>query len=126
MRGVAEKANEKLNEVAGVGNAENKSLEARDALVVFKTALGDKASGEKLDAVGLRSAGLAAAATNMRQFVAAMWKFGLGLGTFASGTEDMKMEAASKLSPTLMRPIASEREEEVGAPIRNTPFSRQC
>ena len=79
-----------LQKTAGDGSAaENKSLEARDALAVFKTALGDKASGEKLDAVGLRSAGLAAAATNMRQFVAAMWKSGLGLGTFASGTQDI-------------------------------------
>ena len=38
----------------------------------FKTAFGDKASGEVFDTVGLRFAGLAAASTNMRQLDAAM------------------------------------------------------
>ena len=44
------------------------------------------------------SAGLAAAATNMRQFDEAMWKSELGLGPLASVTEDIrvKMEVASK------------------------------
>ena len=44
------------------------------------------------------SARLAAAATDMRQFVEAMWKSELGLGPFASVTEDIsaKMEVSSK------------------------------
>ena len=70
--GVAEKAYNTLQKAAGDGNAAgNRIREAGDALAIFKTALGDNASGEGFDAGGLHSAGLAAAATNMRQFVAA-------------------------------------------------------
>ena len=45
--------------------------------------------------------------TDMRQFVAAMWKSVLGLGPLASVTEDIrvKMEVAAK-------PVAKEFEEE--------------
>ena len=72
-RGVAEKAYRTLQKAAGDGNAaENKILEAKDVLAIFKTVLGDKASGEEFDTVGLHFDGLAAAATNMRRFVAAM------------------------------------------------------
>ena len=48
--------------------------------------------------LGLHFAGLAVAATNMRQFDAAMWKFELGLGPFANVTDDIrvKLELASK------------------------------
>ena len=98
-RGVAEKAHKTLQKAAGDGNAaENKILVTKDALAIFKTALGDKASGEEFDTVGLHFAGFAAAATNIRQFVAAMWKSELGLGPFASVTEDIrvKIEVASK------------------------------
>ena len=96
-RGVVEKAYNTLQKAAGDGNAaENKILE--DALAIFKTALGDNASGEELDTEGLHFSGLATAATNMRQFDAAMCKSELGLGPFASVTEDIrvKMEVASK------------------------------
>ena len=56
-----------LQKAAGDGiAAEKKRLEAKVALAICKTALGDKVSGEELDAVGLRSAGLAAAAANLR------------------------------------------------------------
>ena len=98
-RGVAEKAYRTLQKAAGDGNAaENKILEAKDVLAIFKTALGDKASGEEFDTVGLHFAGLAVTATNMRQFDAAMWKSELGLGPFDSGTEDIRvmMEVAAK------------------------------
>ena len=37
--------------------AENKFVEAKDALAVFKTALGDKVSDEEFDTVGLHFAG---------------------------------------------------------------------
>ena len=48
--------------------------------------------------LGLHFAGLAASATNMRQFDAAMWKSELGLGPFANVTDDIrvKLEVASK------------------------------
>ena len=48
--------------------------------------------------LGLHFAGLAVAATNMRQFDAAMWKSELGLGPFANVTDDIrvKLEVASK------------------------------
>ena len=93
VRGAAEKAYKTLQKAAGDGNAaENKVLEAKVALAIFKTALGDKDSGEDFDTVGLHFAGLAAAATNMRQFDAAMWKSELGLGPFASGTEDIRVK----------------------------------
>ena len=72
-RGVVEKAYNALQKAAGDGNAaENKILE--DALAIFKTALGDNASGEDLDTEGLHLFGLATAATNVRQFDAAMCK----------------------------------------------------
>ena len=98
-RGVAEKAYKTLQKAAGDGNvAEKKTLEAKDVLVIFKTALGDKASGEEFDTVGLHFAGLAVTSTSMRQFDAAMWKSELGLGPFDSGTEDIRvmMEVAKK------------------------------
>ena len=96
-RVVAERAHKTLQKAAGDGNAaENKILVTKDALAIFKTALGDKASGEEFDTVGLHFAGFAAAATNMRKFDAAIWKS--GLGPFASVTEDIrvKIEVASK------------------------------
>ena len=58
-RGVAERAHKMLQKDAGNGNAaENKILVTKDALAIFKTALGDKASGEEFDTVGLHSLGL--------------------------------------------------------------------
>ena len=119
-RGVAEKAYKTLQKAAGDGNAaENKRLEAKDALAIFKTALGDKASGEEFDTVGLHFAGLAAAATNMRQFDAAMWKSELGLGPFASVTEDIcvKMEVASKPAEEI------EEEDTEGVDLYKGSFS---
>ena len=98
-RGVAERAHKTLQKAAGDDNAaESKILVTKDALAIFKTALGDKASGEEFDTVGLHFAGFAAAATNIRKFDAAMWKSELGLGPFASVTEDIrvKIEVASK------------------------------
>ena len=98
-RGVAEKAYRTLQKAAGDGNAaENMILEAKDVLSIFKTALGDKASGEEFDTVGLHFDGLAVTATNMRQFDAAMGKSELGMGPFDSGTEDIRvmMEVAAK------------------------------
>ena len=98
-RGVAGKACKSLQMAAGDGNAaENKRLEAQDALAIFKTALGDKANGEEFDTVGLHFAGLAAAATNIRQLDAATWMSELGLGPFVSVTKDIrvKIEVASK------------------------------
>ena len=92
-RGVAERAHKTQQKAAGDGNAaENKILVTKDALAIFKTALGDKASGEEFDTVGLHFAGFAAAATNIRKFDAAMWKSELGLGSFASVTEDIRVK----------------------------------
>ena len=42
--------------------------------------------------MGLHFAGFAAAATNIRKFDAAMWKSDLGLGPFASVTEDIRVK----------------------------------
>ena len=97
--GVEEKPYRTMQKAVGDGNAaENKILGAKDVSVIFKTALGDKASGEEFDTVGLHFAGLAVTVTNMRQFVAAMWKSELGLGPFDSGTEDIRglKEVAAK------------------------------
>ena len=94
-------------------------MEAKDALAIFKTALGDKASGEEFDTVVLHFAGLAAAATSMRQFDAAMWKSELGQGPFASVTEDIrvKMEVASKLAEEI------EEEDTEGVGLYKGSFS---
>ena len=49
-----------LRKATGDGNAaENKVLEAKDALATFKTALGDKVSDKEFDTVGLLFAGIA-------------------------------------------------------------------
>ena len=122
-RGDAEKAYKSLQKAAADGNAaENKFLETKDALAIFKTALGDKASGEEFDTVGLHFAGLAAAATNMKQFVAAMWKSESGLGPFASVTEDIrvKIEVASKPTEEI------EEEDTEGVDLYNGSFSLVC
>ena len=87
-----------LQKVSGDGNAaENKLFGGKDALSIFKTALGDRTSGEEFDTKDLYSARLVDAATDVRQFVEAMWKSELGLGPFASVTEDIrvKIEVAS-------------------------------
>ena len=123
VRGVAEKAYKTLQKAAGDGNAaENKFLEAKDALAVFKTALGDKDSGEEFDTVGLHFAELVAAATNMRQFVAAKWKSESGLGPFASVTEDIQVKFEVVLKP------AEEIEEEdtEGVDLYKGSFSLVC
>ena len=75
-------------------------------MAIFKTALGDKDSGEEFDTVGLHFAELAVTATNMRHFVAAMWKSELGLGSFASVTDDICLKSEVALKP------AEEFEEE--------------
>ena len=119
-RGVAEKAYKTLQRAAGDGDAaENKILEAKYALAIFKTALGDKASGEEFDTVGLHFDGLAAAATNMRKFDAAMWKSELGLGPFVSVTEDIrvKIEVASKPAEEI------EEEDTEGVDLYKGSFS---
>ena len=122
-RGVAERTYKTLQKAAGDGNAaENKILETKNALDIFKTALGDKASGEEFDTVGLHFAGFAAAATNMRQFVAAMWKSELGLGPFASVTEDIRamIEVASKPAEEI------EEEDTEGVDLYKGSFSLAC
>ena len=56
--------------------------------------------------LGLHFAGLVVAATNMRQFDAAMWKSELGLGPFANVTDDIRVKLAVASKP------AEEIEEE--------------
>jgi len=119
-RGVAEKAYKTLQKAAGDGDAaENKKLYPKDALDIFKSALGDKASGEEFDIVGLHFAGLAAAATNMRQFDEAMWKSELGMGPFVSVIEDIrvKMEVAAKPAEEI------EEEDTEGVDLYKGSFS---
>jgi len=119
-RGMAERAHRTLQKAAGDGaTAESKKLTTTDALAVFETALGDKAIGEEFDILGLHVAGLAAAATNMRQFDSAMWKSEIGLGPFASVTEDIreKMEVASKPAEEI------EEEDTEGVDLYKGAFS---
>ena len=88
-----------LQEVPGDGNAsENKFLEARMRCQSSRPLSATGPSGEEFDTEVLYSARLAAAATDMRQFVEAMWKSELGLGPFANVAEDInvKMEVPSK------------------------------
>jgi len=115
---MAERAYRTLQKAAGDG-AESKKLTTTDALAVFKTALGDEAIGEEFDILGLHIAGLAAAATNMRQFDSAMWKSEIGLGPFASVTEDIreKMEVASKPAEEI------EEEDTEGVDLYKGAFS---
>jgi len=98
-RNVAERAYKTLQKAAGNGEAsEKKNVEAKDALDIFKSALGDKASGEEFDLLSLHIAGLAAAAANMREFDSGLWQSEIGLGPFAPVVEEIraKMEVATK------------------------------
>mmetsp|Transcript_85261 Transcript_85261/g.241762 ORF Transcript_85261/g.241762 Transcript_85261/m.241762 type:complete len:1046 (-) Transcript_85261:483-3620(-) len=98
-RSVAERAYKTLQKAAGNGEAsEKKNIEAKDALDIFKSALGDKASGEEFDLLSLHIAGLAAAAANMREFDSGLWQSEIGLGPFAPVVEEIraKMEVATK------------------------------
>merc|ERR1719277_1426485 len=97
-RSMAEKALKTLQKAAE--GAEVKNVTPAEALAIFKSALGDKASGdEAFDAVATHIAALAATATNMRSFDTAAWKSDVGfLAPFESVIEDVraKMEVASK------------------------------
>jgi len=99
-RSMAEKAYKTLSKAAGDGSAsESKKVTGEDALAIFKTALGDKASGADFDALGAHFAGLAAGATNMGEFDAALWKSEIGCSApFTAVIEEIraKMEVASK------------------------------
>ena len=72
--------------------------------------------------MGLHFAGLAVTATNMRQFVAAMWKSESGLGSFASVTDDIrvKLEVASKPAEEI------EEEDTEGVDLYKGSFSLVC
>merc|ERR1719454_1518244 len=93
-RGVAERAYNTLQKAAE-GASDKVVVKQEDALKVLKECLGDKADGEEASHV----AGLAAAATNMRNFDAAAWKADVGPeDPFAGVIEGVrsKMEVASK------------------------------
>jgi len=120
-RSMAEKAYKTLTKAAGDGEASAaKIVTAADALGTLKAALGDKACGETFDAVSEHVAGLAAAATNMRDFDKATWRSEIGfIAPFDSVVEDVrtKMEVAVKPAEEI------EEEDTDGVDLYKGSFS---
>ena len=114
-RGVAERAYNTLQKAAE-GASDKVVVKQEEALKVLKECLGDKAEGEEASHV----AGLAAAATNMRNFDAAAWKADVGPeDPFAGVIEGVrsKMEVASKPKEDI------EEEDTEGVDLYKGAFS---
>jgi len=120
-RGMAEKAFKTLKKAAGEGaTEEGKKMTAEEAAKIFKGALGDKASGEEWDASSMHVAGLAAAATNMRNFDEAMWKKEIcSAAPYSSVVDEIRatMEVASKPAEEI------EEEDTEGVDLYKGSFS---
>ena len=119
-RGMAERAYKTLQKAAGEGTIVSQKMETAVALNIFKTLLGEKASGENFDAFGVHLSGLAATATNMRCFDSAAWRSQIGcLEPFADVIDAVraKMEVASKPEEEL------EEEDDEGVDLYKGSFS---
>ena len=94
-RGMAERAYATLQKAAGKGAEEVKTVDAAAVVSILKEALGADAN----DVITAHVAGLAAAATNLRNFDAGVWREDVGYPPFDSVIDAVRAKLEVSLAP---------------------------